>query len=87
MERCSALFAVSLIGEAKLNILLTLHEEPGYGYELQNDLGLNRGTVYVDLDELREAEMIEIDHVEDSTKYYRLTENGEMLLEALGELE
>ncbi|MFC7323579.1 PadR family transcriptional regulator [Halorubrum rutilum] len=76
---------MSLIGEAKLNILLTLREEPSYGYELQRELGLNRGTVYVHLDELREAGMIEVDRVEDDTKYYRLTENGEQLLDALGE--
>jgi len=85
MGRCAALFGVSLIGEAKLNILLTLREEPSYGYQLQDELGLNRGTVYVHLDELQEAGMLEVDRVEDDTKYYRLTENGEQLLDALGE--
>ena len=76
---------MSLIGEAKLNILLTLREGPSYGYELQDELGLNRGTVYVHLDELREAGVIEVDRIEDDTKYYRLTDNGEQLLDALGE--
>jgi len=76
---------VSLIGDAKLNILLTLRESPSYGYELQNELGLNRGTVYVHLDELQDAGMIEVDRIEDDTKYYRLTDNGEQLLDALGE--
>jgi len=83
--RCAAFFGVSLIGEAKLNILLTLREGPSYGYELQDELGLNRGTVYVHLDELREAGVIEVDRIEDDTKYYRLTDNGEQLLDALGE--
>ena len=76
---------MSLIGDAKLDILLTLREHPSYGYELQEELSLNRGTVYVHLKELREADMIEVDRVEDDTKYYRLTENGEQLLDALGE--
>lgn len=76
---------MSLIGEAKLNILLTLREEPSYGYNLQKRLDLNRGTVYVHLDELQEAGMIEVDRIEDDTKYYRLTDNGEQLLDALDE--
>jgi len=76
---------VSLIGDAKLDILLTLQEGPSYGYELQKNLSLNRGTVYVHLNELQEAGMIEVDREEDDKKYYRLTENGELLLETLGE--
>lgn len=76
---------MSLIGDAKLDILLTLQEGPSYGYELQKNLSLNRGTVYVHLNELQEAGMIEVDREEDDKKYYRLTENGELLLEALGE--
>ena len=76
---------MSLIGDAKLDILLTLQEGPSYGYELQKNLSLNRGTVYVHLNELQEAGMIEVDREEDDKKYYRLTENGELLLKALGE--
>ena len=76
---------MSLIGDAKLDILLTLQEGPSYGYELQKNLSLNRGTVYVHLNELQEAGMIEVDREEEDKKYYRLTENGELLLEALGE--
>jgi DNA-binding PadR family transcriptional regulator len=76
---------VSLIGDAKLDILLTLQEGPSYGYELQKNLSLNRGTVYVHLNELQEAGMIEVDREEDDKKYYQLTENGELLLEALDE--
>lgn len=76
---------MSLIGDAKLNILLRLRESPTYGYVLIDELDLNRGTVYVHLDELVEADMIEVDRVEDDRTYYRLTENGELLLEALGE--
>jgi len=76
---------VSLIRDAKLDILLTLQEGPSYGYELQKNLSLNRGTVYVHLNELQEAGMIEVDREEDDKKYYQLTENGELLLEALDE--
>jgi DNA-binding PadR family transcriptional regulator len=74
---------VSLIGDAKMDILRSLCETPSYGYELQQELGLNKGTVYVHLKELREAGMIEIDRVEDDTKYYRLTDDGKQLLAAL----
>lgn len=40
---------MSVIGETKINILLTLREEFSYGYEPQDKLGLNRGTIYVHL--------------------------------------
>lgn len=85
MYSISHLEYVSLIGDAKLNILLELRDDPSYGYELQKELSLNRGTVYVHLDELSEAGMIEVDREEEDKKYYALTENGELLLEALGE--
>jgi len=46
---CTTVFVVSVIGETKINILLTLREEFSYGYEPQDKLGLNRGTIYVHL--------------------------------------
>jgi DNA-binding PadR family transcriptional regulator len=84
MDRRYAGWFVSLIGEAKLNILLRLRESPTYGYTLQDELDLNRGTVYVHLTELVEAGVIEVDREEDDRTYYRLTDNGKLLLEALG---
>ena len=65
--------------------LQTLREGPSYGYKLQGELSLNRGTVYVHPKELREAGMIEVDEVEDDKKYYGLTEDGRQLLNAPGE--
>jgi DNA-binding PadR family transcriptional regulator len=79
---------MSLIGETKLNILLRLREDPTHGYELADELGISKGYVYQHLEELQEAGMIEVEQEETEgrqRKFYRLTENGELLLEALGE--
>lgn len=79
---------MSLIGETKLNILLRLREEPTHGYELADELGISKGYVYQHLDELQEAGMIEVQEREEGgrqRKFYGLTENGKLLLEALGE--
>lgn len=81
---------MSLISETKLHILLRRHEEPTHGYDLADELGISKGYVYRHLEELQDAGMIEV-HEEETEgrkrKFYRLTENGEMLLKALGELE
>jgi DNA-binding PadR family transcriptional regulator len=79
---------MSLIGETKLNILLRLREDPTHGYELADEFGISKGYVYQHLEELQEAGMIEVEQEETEgrqRKFYRLTENGELLLEALGE--
>lgn len=78
---------MSLIGETKLNLLLALREEPSYGYQLQKDLNLNQGTIYVHLQELEESGVIEVASEDEDRTYYRLTENGKLLLQALGELD
>jgi DNA-binding PadR family transcriptional regulator len=79
---------MSLIGETKLRILLRLREEPTHGYALADELGISKGYVYRHLEELEEESMIEVHENEPEgrqRKFYRLTENGELLLEALGE--
>ena len=79
---------MSLIGETKLNILLRLREGPTHGYELADELGISKGYVYQHLEELQEAGMIELKQKETEgrqRKFYRLTENGELLLTALDE--
>jgi DNA-binding PadR family transcriptional regulator len=78
---------MSLIGDTKQQILVRLREEPAHGYELANDLGISKGYVYQHLDELQDAGMIEVEESETEGRqrtFYRLTENGEQLLEALG---
>lgn len=78
---------MSLIGETKRDILLRLREDPAHGYDLANGLDISSGYVYQHLKELQEEGMIEV--YEDETEgrqrtTYQLTENGQLLLEALG---
>jgi predicted ArsR family transcriptional regulator len=78
---------MSLIGDTKRDILIRLREGPTHGYELANELGISKGYVYQHLEELQEAGMIEVEESENEGRqrtFYRLTENGEQLLEALG---
>lgn len=80
---------MSLIGETKLSILLELTDEAKHGYQIADDLGVPSGGVYNHLRDLEEAGMVEVIEVQESgrgKKTYRLTENGELLLTALGEL-
>jgi len=79
---------MSLISDTKRRILLRLREEPTHGYQLSQELEISSGYVYRHLEELQDEDMIEVH--EDETEgrertFYRLTENGELLLEALGE--
>lgn len=77
---------MSLIGDAKLQILLQLRNEPSHGYALANELGISSGYIYQHLEELREAGMIEVKENESEGRqrtFYRLTENGQLLLDAL----
>lgn len=79
---------MSLIGDAKLQILLKLREESSHGYALADELDISSGYIYQHLEELQEAGMIEVKERETEGRertFYRLTENGELLLEALGE--
>lgn len=79
---------MSLIGDTKRDILVQLREKPTHGYELANETGVTKGNIYQHLEELQEAGMIEVAESETEGRqrtFYRLTENGELLLEALGE--
>lgn len=79
---------MGLIGDTKRRLLLRLREEPAHGYELADELDISKGYVYRHLDELEEEGMIEVYESETEGRQrttYQLTENGELLLEALGE--
>jgi DNA-binding PadR family transcriptional regulator len=79
---------MSLIGETKLQILLRLREEPTHGYALADELDISSGYVYRHLEELEDEGMVEVHEQETEgrqRKSYCLTENGELLLEALDE--
>ncbi|QKY21345.1 winged helix-turn-helix transcriptional regulator [Halolamina sp. CBA1230] len=74
---------MGLVSESKLRILQSIQKEPTYGYELAETLDLSSGYVYTHLKELREEGMIEVTEEEGDRKIYQLTENGELLLQAL----
>lgn len=79
---------MSLIGDTKRQILLRLREEPTHGYTLAKELDISSGYVYRHLEELQDAGLIEVHEDEAGGRQrttYRLTENGELLLQALGE--
>ena len=77
-----------IIYEKKRDILAALREEHKHGYRLADELGISTGYIYVHLDELEEAGLIDVAEQEESGRqrvYYRLTDDGEQLLEILGE--
>lgn len=79
---------MSLIGDTKRGILLRLREDPTHGYALAKELEISSGYVYKHLEELQDQGMIEVKEAESEGRgrtTYRLTENGELLLEALGQ--
>lgn len=79
---------MSLIGDTKRRILLRIRDEPTHGYDLAQELDISSGYVYRHLEELQEEGMIEVLEREEEGRqrtFYGLTENGELLLEALGE--
>jgi len=81
---------MSLIGDTKRDILLRLWEEPTHGYSLATELDISSGYVYKHLEELRDEGMIEVHENESEGRgrtTYRLTENGELLLKALNEID
>lgn len=78
---------MSIVGETKLGILNELNGGPSHGYDIAEAVEISHGGVYTHLQELEDADLIEMFKQKDDKKIYRLTENGEMLLEALGELE
>jgi predicted ArsR family transcriptional regulator len=80
---------MGLVGETKVAILRKLKQDgPAHGYALAEALDLSSGGVYNHLRELEAEGMITVARREEGgrqQKYYELTENGELLLRALGE--
>ena len=79
---------MSLIGETKLSILRELANGPSHGYAIAEEVGMSHGGIYTHLQELQEESVVEIkeEHEEGrGKKMYRLTDNGQLLLRALGE--
>lgn len=74
---------MSLVGQTKRKILREFSEQPSHGYELAEKLDISHGYVYTHLSELRDEGMIELQKEENGKKVYQLTENGELLLQAL----
>lgn len=79
---------MSLIGQTKLLILLELANGPRNGYQIADEVGISKGGVYNHLGDLEEAGMIEVAEKQEGgreAKTYEITENGLLLLKALGE--
>lgn len=79
---------MSLIGETKLNILRELKNDSAHGYAIAKEIGMSSGGIYTHLDELEKEGMITVTEQQKGgrqKKRYKLTENGKLLLEALGE--
>lgn len=77
---------MSLIGEAKLAVLLALRDEPSHGYKLATETDISSGYIYTVLRELREEDLVAISEREEEGRNrttYELTERGELLLQAL----
>lgn len=79
---------MSLIGETKLSILRELANGPSHGYAIAEEVGMSHGGIYTHLQELQEESVVEIKEEQEEgrgKKMYRLTDNGQLLLRALGE--
>lgn len=79
---------MGLISSTKLGILKELREGPSHGYAIAQSLDVSTGGIYSHLDDLEDEGMIEVTKEEEGgrqQKYYRLTDNGHLLLKALGE--
>lgn len=79
---------MSLIGETKMEILRRLSEEPSHGYQLHKDVGVSTPVVYRHLEDLEEARMVESSVVQEDNRdknEYRITSEGQQLLELLSD--
>ncbi len=77
---------MSLLGSTKEAILRELNGEPKHGYAIADAVGISKGGIYSHLSDLEEAGMVAVDEEEEDgrgVKTYRLTEAGELLVEAL----
>ncbi len=81
---------MSLLGATKESILRELEGEPKHGYAIADAVDISKGGVYSHLQDLEEAGMVAVDEEEKEgrgVKTYRLTEAGELLVEALKKAE
>jgi predicted ArsR family transcriptional regulator len=79
---------MSLVGETKVSILLELADGLKHGYQIADDLDISKGGVYNHLQDLKEEGMVALLEEQEGgrgQKTYEITENGRLLLEALGE--
>lgn len=82
---------MSLVDERKVTVLSYLHKhgsDTGYSIATSDDVEYTKGYIYDVLGELEEEGMIEIADRESEGRQrvrYQLTENGRLLLKALGE--
>lgn len=79
---------MSLIGETKFTILRELEDGPAHGYAIAEALDISSGGVYNHLSDLRDEGMIEIAEESEGgrqQKYYKLTDDGHLLVEALSD--
>ena len=77
---------MSLIGATKESILRELDGEPKHGYAIANVADISKGVIYSHLRELEVGVMVPVDEEEEDgrgDKTYRLTEAGELIVEAL----
>jgi DNA-binding PadR family transcriptional regulator len=81
---------MSLLGVTKESILRELDGEPKHGYAIAESAGISKGGIYSHLNDLEAAGMVTVDEEEEDgrgVKTYRLTEAGELLVEALKKAE
>jgi DNA-binding PadR family transcriptional regulator len=78
---------MALIGDTKVDILRELKNGQAHGYAIAEEIGVSSGGIYTHLNELEQEGMIAVTEQRDEgrqQKYYEITENGEILLKALG---
>jgi DNA-binding PadR family transcriptional regulator len=81
---------MALVDERKIEVLLYIHDHgplTGYSIATSGEIDYSKGYIYDVLDELSEEDMIEVAERETEGRkriQYQLTENGRLLLKALG---
>lgn len=86
---------MALVDERKVHVLVYIHDHgPVTGYSIttdeDSDIDYTKGYIYDVLDELADEGMIEVAEREDEGRKrvtYQLTENGELLLKALDQID
>lgn len=79
---------MGLVHETKLSILKELAKGSSNGYQISENTGVSKGAIYSHLQDLQEEGMVKLVAEQEGgrqKKTYEITENGLLLLEALGE--